>query len=238
MNKGRVGNARLEQAAFSNFDPALMDDYDPSTGDYQNATLDIKVVNSSTTKLWVELFNYNDSFTRRKNTTYPTGNYLYIPQDSQEGLEALILIFGGVTAKVANTALGTVGFSANGDLVIRGDSDDAVCTVSCGQQSYRSLFESTSTMPMLITGARLSVTTDAQISNPIQWFKASPFGGKVENEINPRRYFKPEQQQSKIIDLPLELLINNNWGVRFQVEGSETITLHLDISRFEKLKLH
>jgi hypothetical protein len=227
---------------FDNFDPdnfdadVYSDMYDPdnATGASSEAAtkvknanpgqklqLNIVITNSAAVALTAELFSALDSITTRKKAEYATGNYLYIPKLSYEGL-------------TLTTHYGTVGFGQDGTLQVRGGAAENSMTIGCGEYPYNSLMESTKTLPMKVSFIRYTVTTDAQISNNIVWFKRT-FGGKTEtNTISPRAYFKPNQFQNKTIDILAGFTIDSESGLTVSVLAAEAVTLALFVQRWAK----
>ena len=241
-----------DQANFSSFDP---DFYDPAADNYSGqapvskipqrvkgkAYFDLVFKNEGTGDVKTfELFNYLRSFTRMLKADAVTGTYGYQPLSTREGLEALInnvVPVGNRTpANESNTsAAGFVGFDNTGALIITPTGAFAAATVaklSCNQYPYSGLLESSSRFPFRITRVRLTVTADAQISNPIVLFRNNFLGAKSQNEINPRNFFNPNQFQTKIIDVPIDFDINGNSGLLYNVNDGETVSWNVEIESY------
>lgn len=235
--------AGFSENDFDNFDPdnfdadVYSDQYDPdnATGAQsaeaatkvkvanpgQKLQLNVVVTNSAAVQLTAEIFSALDSVVTRKKAEYATGNYLYIPKLSYEGL-------------ALTTNYGTVGFTQDGFLHVKGGMGESDMTIGCGEYPYNSLLESTKTLPLKVSFLRYTVTTDAQISNNITWFKRT-FGGKTEtNTISPRAYFKPNQFQNKTIDILAGFTIDSESGLTIPTNAAETITLALFVQRWAK----
>jgi hypothetical protein len=228
---------------FDNFDPdnfdadVYSDMYDPDNATGATAStaatkvktaqpgqklqLNIVITNNAAVQLVAEMFSALDSVTTRKKAEYAVGNYLYIPKLSYEGL-------------ALTTNFGTVGYSQDGLLHIKGGMGENDLTIGCGEYPYNSLVESTKTLPMKVSFIRYTVATDAQISNNITWFKRT-FGGKTEtNTISPRAYFKPNQFQNKTIDILAGFTIDSESGLTIPINAAESVTLALFVQRWGK----
>lgn len=241
---------RVNAAAFDNFggvnsdinayDP---DGYDPdyATGDTaatpsttkvraarpgQKMQVNITITNSTAAKLQIELFSAFKSITNYLKTEYVNGNYAFHPATSLEGI-----------ARIAAGTAGVVGFSENGNLVVQGAAVDPTLTVGCGEYPYVSFFESTKVLPFSCSYFRYTVTTDAQISNNIYSFESTFGGAEKSNVINPRAFFKPNQFQSKIVDIIAPFSIDGEKGLRLYVEAGETVTFALFIQRWGKVSI-
>ena len=187
----------------------------------QKMQITINVVNATAVELTAEFFFWLDSVTKRLKKELQVGTYLYIPEDSHEGLRRV----------VANTG-GTASWDQDGNLVIRGNDStpDPLMTIGCSEVAYRSLFEASAILPFQITFIRQTVTTQGQIDKKITWLKKTIAGGQKINPINPRAYFRPNQFQTLTLDLPIQLDINVDSGIQMPVKAAETVTLNLFIS--------
>lgn len=192
-------------------------------GAYNNAAggqkmqLNISLVNSTAGLLTFELFAYLDSFLRRKKTEYVQGAHLFVPLLSHEGIER----------KIANSG-GTVGFDQDGNLQILGANNAAPKgTVSCDEISYASLFEASAVMKFNVAYLRMTTVSDAQIDKVITYFSKSFSGGIKENRISPRSYFRPNQFQSKTLDITVSFDIEIDKGIKTELLAGETVRLSL-----------
>lgn len=234
----------LNAALFDNFDPDNFDDgvssdlYDPdnATGQAQQAgtkirtarpgqklQLNITINNPTAVALTIELFSALDSVTTRLKPELVNGVYLMHPATSLEGI-----------ARIAAGTFGVVGFNEAGNLQIRGGAGDPSATVGCGEYPYVSLFESTKVLPFNTAYLRMTVDTDAQIDNNIYHFARTFGGGIKENTISPRAYFKPNQFQTKTIDILAPFPIDGEKGLRLQVNAGESVRFAFFIQRWAK----
>lgn len=185
----------------------------------QSASFDISMANPTAEVIKIELFNELNSFVKKLNPSYVAGTFSYIPANSLEGQTA--------------AGLGVVGFDKNGVLKITSSNvlTVAKASVTCQQFPYSGLMESTVSQPFVITRIRMTVTTDAQIDNEIIWFKSSFLGSTSQNSISPRTYFNPDQQQSKIVDIPARLSIDGTKGLLYALNAGETVKFSITIER-------
>lgn len=184
----------------------------------QNMQISLTLNNPSGGLLTFELFNYLQSYTRVKNATYVVGSYLYIPLLSYEGIAAIIA-----------TTDGTIGFNAAGDLEIHAGNAAVKGTIGCSESPYASLFAATSSIPFNVKYMRYTVTTDNQIDKSIIYFQKSFSGGKLENNINPRTYFLPNQYQPKVLDINVAFAIGQDTGFSVQLLAAEVVKIALFI---------
>lgn len=226
----------VEAAAFENYDDAAkMFDQDAASnftgtsGGHRQvqpqrkpirSNFDLTFLNGAAVALNVELFNELNSFTLRQRTDFINGAYTYLPV----GASPNNLIAAGA---------GTVGYQSDGGLYIRGAANDATqFTVKCSQFPYNGLlFASGKSAGFKIVSIRMTVTTDSQIDNEIVHTKASFLGSKSQNRISPRNFFRPEQFQGKIIDIPIGMLINAEHGIEYLVNAGELVKWNVVIER-------
>lgn len=232
----------MENFAFDNFDGFDADTFDPDMFDPEMfdgmdgqggkprfslrgvAQVDILIDNTQQASAQnVELFNYLRSFTMVRNTTLDATKMPFT-------LEAISAVVTN-----ANFPNQSIYWDQSGNLIMRGASGSVFCKVSCGQIPYRSLHEAASRSSWLISKMRLSVSNDAQIDQSITHFANTMFGGVKENSISPRAFFRPEQMQSKIIDIPnLRLQIDQEKGLRVTVLANQSLNISLFISQYSK----
>lgn len=215
----------------NNFDPRFANNYDPRTtngADGQSVQtampgdkmqINLTLTNNAAVELTVELWNFIDSMVKALKGSYVSGNYKYIPQDSYEGIQAII----------ASTD-GTVGFNQNGDLVVRGLPADNELTVGCSEISYRGFYEASAITSFKVAYFRITVESSAQIDKVFTYFEKTIAGGIKENPISPRSYFKPTQYQNLTIDIPATFTIKIDSGLRYKLIAGETVTINLFIN--------
>jgi hypothetical protein len=193
--------------------------FNNATGD-NKLQLNLSLVNATAALLTFELFSYLDSFLRRIKSEYVTGAFLYTPVLSIEGLQRAIADTGGL-----------VGFDSAGNLDIIGANFAAARgQISCDEISYHSLFAASAVMKFNVAFMRMTTTTDAQIDKAITYFQKSFSGGIKQNQISPRSYFRPNQFQSKTLDIMVNFPIEIDKGLKLDLLAGETVRLSLFIS--------
>jgi hypothetical protein len=229
---------QLENSAFDNFDPDnfdldALDSFDPDNATGKKVAsarpgakmqINLTIYNPTTEKLTVELFSALDSVTSRLKSELVKGNYAMKPLTSLEG----------IIAAAAAGQPGIVGFDAAGDLVIHGNSGDAVAKVTCNEYPYKSLFENSKHSPFVVSKLRVSCQTDLQISNNITHFQKTMGGGVKENTISVRAHFNPTQYQGRIIDINQSFTISGEKGLLYPINAGETVELALFIQKWTK----
>lgn len=227
---------KLEGAAFDSFDP---DTYDPDflDGDFGGASIgreDIKggsfsltLTNNATVPLTFELFNYATSMTKARNAAYVTGAYDYRPFPS---------LVSAATTETTDSMVGAVGWDKDGNLVINGATGAGAGIVTCGEVPYKSLFEQVALCPMKVSKLRMTFTASAQIDQKIIQFKKTWLGGNIENPVSPRRYFKPDQFQSLIVDVPTSEWkgFDSETGLRYIVNAGNVVKIDFFVDVFQR----
>lgn len=219
------------------FDP---DTFDPSArGSYNNADgaagtkqvsakpgqkmqVNLAMNNAAAVALTFELFNWMNSFSKILNPAYATGNYRYIP----------LLTYEGIAANTTGGGGGTVGFTAAGNLVIRGNltTPDPIGTIACSTNPYSAFFEASAIIPFQVAYIRQTSLTDAQIDNEITWFQRTFAGSKTQNNISPRSFFKPNQFQPLTVDVTIGFPVGIDAGLQVLVNAGENLRYALFIN--------
>lgn len=232
----------LNRAAFDTFDP---DNYDPNLNAFNGANgnsgagsftraakpgnkmqVNLTLTNNAAEDLTLELFSWLDSLVKRRKLEYVTANYLYIPQDSFEGLNSIVAGTDDV-----------VGWDQDGNLVVR-DGANPTATVGCSEIAYRSFFDASGVTAFQTAYMRFTSSNDAQIDQPIIYFQKSFSGGIKENRISPRAYFKPTQFQNQTIDITVQFSIGIDKGLRTVVLAGQTVKLNLFIQMWTNQTLN
>lgn len=236
-----MGFKQNEQAAFQNFDPRVGagNKFDPRMNGYngidggeagsnvgvarpgQKMQISVTLTNNTAAAngfIDIELFNFLHSYTEVQNLTYTQGAYLFLPQNS----------FEGVQAQIADTD-GTVGFDKTGALVIRGLPANPTATVQCGSVPYVSLYKASGITAFKVSYVRFTTSLDAQIDKDIVWFRKTMAGASELNQISPRAYFRPNQFQDLTLDITVEFTIGIDSGIKTQVLNGQRVVLALFI---------
>jgi len=204
---------------FNNFDANAFDAnaYNgPTGGGVTLSQVGIKVTNNSSgTTNNVQLFNY----------------FRLISEIADAGLTTSVPgIFPNITLAEATpntiiTATRTY-FDQSGNLQIGEGSGDSV-TVQGTTVPYLTLVKGSALLNFRVAKLRYSYTSDSQLDQEIVIFQETIFGAYKENRISPRSYFDPNQQQSKVVDIPISFGINGEVGIQIALLPSEVVTLNM-----------
>ncbi len=250
--------AALERSSFNNFDPDGFDDFDPDTFDpdgFDNAggnpnpvnkvkrgkigklqaQFDIVMTSSldAATSLNIELFNGYRSISGANNAAV---NAL-VNNDINTLKTAIVAAAAGndltdvlITNKIFFDAAGNLVFSV---------APTKTVSIACRQVPYKALFESSKVQPFKVEKLRMTVTTSGQIDNDIVHITNSFLGSQKRNTISPRSYFRPDQFQNLIIDVPASFAVDGEKGLEYTMNGktgavNEVVTFNMFMSRYVK----
>lgn len=203
----------------SGYDDESPSNYAGKTKSLRPASFDLTMTNLTGEALTFELFNFLSSFTKKRRLDIITSaTVLNHPLNSFEGL--------------ALARVGCVGFNELGDLQLTGAAAAVALTVKCGQFPYIGVFESSAKSKFKIKAIRMTTLTDGQIDNPITHFVNTFLGAKAENQISPRTSFKPDQFQSKILDIPMDFVIDKERGLTYTLNANEIVKWNVVIERW------
>lgn len=186
----------------------------------QKMQINITISNPTAARQKVELFSAFFSWADIYKSEYVTGAYTAIPSLSTQGL--------------ATVGVGTVGFDQNGDLHHYGAALAASVAIGCGEYPYKSLLESTKTLPFRVNFLRIAVTTVAQLNNQITHFTRTFAGGLKQNQINVRSYKKPTQFQNLEVDTKTPFIIDGEKGLVYDLEIAEVVQIGMFINRWSR----
>lgn len=250
----------LNRAAFSNFDPQQSMAFDPEAnfdgadgytrkpagsivktsparGVAQRtpeAQFDVTISNGGTAALNCELFNAQNTIAEFQNLSdYPT----VLP-----GLSGVAVTIGAtpyiVYGEPSATSLNRVAYwNYNGDLVLGANAPDSTngnVVISCKQIPYRSLVKYSERGSFRISKMRMKFTTSAQINNDISWRKKTFLGSTESNTISVASYFRPDQFQSLLVDVPVSLSIDAEKGLFYRINGNETVLISMFIGNYTR----
>jgi hypothetical protein len=225
----------FEQDLFDSFDAStgfdsdnydMFDGYGTPTGNGQKqvvavakkeSLVNLNVVNNSGKVQTLELFNFLSSVTKIKNTT-----------TNSSGLKPIT----GSNFNAAN-ANDKIYFDENGSLIYN-EGGSLMTTSSSTGASYRALFEMSGIANFMIRMIRINASTEAQLNNSIYHFQKTALGAFKQNEISPRTYFAPTQYQNKIVDIKQPLAIDSEYGIFYDVNNGETLSLQLFLRKVER----
>jgi len=204
---------------FNNFDANAFDAnaYNgPTGGGVTLSQVGIKITNtSSSTTNKVQLFNY----------------LRLISEITDAGLTSSVPgIFPNITLTegTPNTIITNTRtyFDASGNLLINEGASDGIL-VQGTTVPYLTLVKGSSILPFKVAKLRYAFTSDSQLDQEIVVFQETIFGAYKENRISPRSYFDPNQQQSKVVDIPISFGINCEVGLEIALLPSEVVTLNM-----------
>lgn len=120
-------------------------------------------------------------------------------------------------------------FDQNGNLIVK-DAAGANLTISCNELPYRALLNYITTSSFMLKRIRYS-TTNENNYDKVMYFKLKTMFGKVEqDQITPRMYVDPNQFQTKIADIPLDMMINASKAIEHVVIAGATSTFNITIT--------
>lgn len=186
----------------------------------QKMQINLQLNNPTARKLTFELFNaYNSSLNILK-PELASGNYSRIPG----------LSFEGQAAYPDNIDI----YDQDGNVMIRGNAGDPVATIGCSEYPYSSLVDTTKVLGFNIVVVRVSVATQAQFSNNIEYKLRTYAGLKVDNTINVRSYKRLINPAQLDIDVAAGVAITGEAGLYYPLEAGEAVQLGLYINKWAK----
>lgn len=237
----KINESAFDSFGGNNYDPDMdnftdvqMDGYDPDYADGsgggttnvqssrpgQKMQINLTLSNATAVKQKLELFSAFNSWADIYKSEYVNGAHTCLPALSTEGL--------------ATIGVGTIGYDKNGDLHNYGAALAPSVIIGCGEYPYKSLVESTKTLPFRVTFLRIAVQTQAQLNNQIIHFTRTFGGGYKQNQINVRAYKKPTQFQNLEVDTKAPFVIDGEKGLVYSLEIGEIVQLGMFINRWAK----
>lgn len=205
----------MQKYNLSNFDADNLDG--APSGPLSQIT--IKVVNSIAAAQKIELFNYFRSIAKIYNANVTTSNPIAAwPNDAVTQATGL-----PITAD-------RVYWNESGSLVIE-SAAGTQCVISGTTVPYRTLFEGSASIDFTVESLRFSFTTEPQLDEELVAFEKTIFGKYSENRVAPRVFFDPNQQQSKVVDMPITAKINGENGLEMNILAGETVSFALFVHR-------
>jgi len=202
-----------------NYDASM---YNGPTGSGQNLSqVGIKATNSnSSADNTIELFNVLRPIWEIANSTLTS---------------AVPAIFSNITLTegTPNTIIIATRayFEQDGDLVI-GRSSGNGSLIQGTTVPYNTLCKGIAAgLPFNVVKLRYSYTSDSQLDQEIVIFKRTIFGKYTENRISPRSYFDPNQQQSKVVDIPVSFGVDAETGIQTTLLASEVVTFNFFVDQ-------
>lgn len=204
---------------FNNFDANAFDANafnGPTGGGVKLSQVGIKATNTSnSTTNTAQFFNYLRLISEIADANVSTSVPGIFPN--------ITLTEGTPNTIITNTR---TYFNQSGSLLINEGSSDGV-TIEGTTVPYLTLVKGSAFLNFKVGKLRYSYTSDSQLDQEIVIFQRTIFGAYKENRISPRSYFDPNQQQSKVVDIPISFGINAEVGINIALLPSEVVTLNL-----------
>jgi hypothetical protein len=104
--------------------------------------------------------------------------------------------------------------------------------VSCQQLPYRQLVDSFQSMVWRVSKTKLQASSENQIKNAFNFEYFSPLGGSEKNSFEPSEFFLPQNQQTKVIDIPYKYEVDANTAIYVELEPNEDLQITFFIRAF------
>ena len=203
--------------------------------------INIQIVSTMYSEAQIQLFNFMNSFTKvlARNLITPemsANGVNLIPYDSYEGKQRVAKAIAAAfvddpAATVASPDVfvpGLVYFDQEGKLILTAANNNPngvgsgkiTVQLTGNNMTYRKFFEHSLRKNLKITGFRFVYNRADQIDQDLQTEKITATGGQKGNSISPRAFFKPEQQQNLIVDVPVGTTINPDSGLIYKILGN------------------
>ncbi len=191
------------------------------------AQIDIIIESNLTQNQSIELFNYDNSISHTANLGITT----LTPFDLYE-LKRLIDAFDVCEPDLV---INYIFFDRFGNLIFQPRPNEYV-KISCRQCSYKSLLLSSQKNIFRIEKTRMVFSDSAQIDNEITKTRKTFLGLAETNKITPRTYFRPNQYQSLIVDMPEKIDIDGEKGLVYTINSglNSRMSFSFYISRYFK----
>ena len=209
-------------------------------GKTPDAQFDITITNNHAGVQNIELFNAQNTIAEFANGTDNPGVQPVLAARSFDvrnaGNTATETLIGYIVGLNNGTGVGSLisaYWAANGDLVYEDAAGDT-CIISCKQIPYRSLVKYSERGSFKINKMRMKFTTSGQINNDIGWREKTFLGSTKSNTISVASYFRPDQFQSLLVDIPLGVRIDAEKGLFYQMASSETVLISMFIGEYTR----
>ena len=186
----------------------------------QKMQINLTLANPTASKIIFDIFNaYENSFNTLKSELV-VGAYSRIPG----------LSFEGQAAYPNNIDI----FDAAGNGMIRGAAAAPVATIGCSEYPYASLLDTTKNLGFQIVVIRVSVATQAQFNNNIDYVKRTYAGVNVRNTVNVRSYKRLINPTQLDIDVQVGVTVTGESGLLYALEPGETVQWGIYINQWAK----
>lgn len=211
-------------------------------GKLPDAQFDILITSRIATDKNIELFNSQSSISKFLNlTNYPTIHPLEAAQafSFRNSAGTGVALFTGYGAMVQNAGAGTANtcyWAENGDLIFdyQVGADIGTVIISCKQIPYRSLVAYAERGAFRIKKMRMKFTTANQINNDISWQSKTFLGATQTNTVSVSSYFRPDQYQGLLVDVPVPLRIDAEKGLFYQINANEAVLINMFVSDYTR----
>jgi hypothetical protein len=208
---------------FSNFDNSAFDAdafNGPTGAGVSYSQVGIKATNtSSSTTENAQFFNFLRLISEISDASLTS---------SVPGIYPNILLSSGTPDAIVTNS--RTFFNQAGSLLIN-ESSTAGVLIEGTTVPYLTLVKGSALLNFKVGKLRYSYTSDSQLDQEIIIFQRTIFGAYKENRISPRSYFDPNQQQSKVVDIPISFGINAEVGINIALLPSEVVTLNLFVEQ-------
>jgi hypothetical protein len=218
---------------------------DHRNGKTPDAQFDILITNIGTLPINMELFNAQNTIEQFLNlTTNPTVHPVGAARLFNSGVgtsEFQEYVGYVVTQAIGRPALpneDSCFFDENGNLIYNvfdpATSASCLVTVSCKQIPYRSLVKYSERGSFRINKMRMKFSDSAQINNDIQWKEKTFLGSTKTNTVSVSSYFRPDQFQSLLVDVPVPIRIDAEKGLFYTINAGNTVLINMFVSEYTR----
>lgn len=135
-------------------------------------------------------------------------------------------------SNIKNVTAANTSLTADGNFVF-GNGTTTV-TLSCNQLPYNTFFRATATCAFRVSMLRLKTSDVDQFDKQIKVRRQTIFGYTGEQTIVISNFIDPDQNQSNVVDIPTNLVLDNESGWYIDMIEGATLTISLFIDEFIK----
>jgi hypothetical protein len=84
---------------------------------------------------------------------------------------------------------------------------------------------------------RMKFTSTNQINNDIRWESKNFLGSTQSNTISVSSYFRPDQFQSLLVDVPVPVSIDAEKGLFYTMNADETVLINMFVGSYTRSAL-
>lgn len=104
--------------------------------------------------------------------------------------------------------------------------------VSCSQMPYRQLLDAFSSTVWRVSKTKLQTSSENQIKNSFDFVYNGSLGSQENNSFEPSEFFLPQNQQTKVIDIPKKYEIDANTAIYVDIEPQEDMQITFFVEAF------